>query len=267
MVSINPGSNPYSLSKLNTNKKPVDPNASSICNAPSVPNFPDKNVSTMTTKYCKTFTVTSGCTFTSKSDAYNYVNATVIDQILNDVKMEFNYVSECGKSGTYDVVETSSSSCESSCSTVQYNGGDDENMPIACAISGSTTNVTDINIVDYDIKSIKVIENEDGTYSVSYELSYVVEVTLEIVSDWQPGDTYTDSNGYTWEYREDGSWVDITKNKNNGDTSTKHLFHNDIIDGTYRSTDDLHKELNTNTFLALRDVNIKDLDTLQKFKR
>ena len=97
--------------------------------------------------------------------------------------------------------------------------------------SGNIVSISNLTIVDYDITNVKITQNSDGTWDVHFTFTYTVEYDLEILSDWQAGDTYTDKNGCTWEYQEDGSWQDTGLRQHDIDDSNDKGIKPDIKPG------------------------------------
>ena len=97
---------------------------------------------------------------------------------------------------------------------------------------------------------MKITENEDGTYNISYTVNYTVTCDYELTSDWHAGDEYTDENGYIWEYQEDGSWKD---------TGMREAIRNNDIyedyDSDYKTDSKVDAyEMSTAEFLQMRNV-------------
>ena len=277
MVSVNSGKNPYIPKQVKTANTPKPTKSSGTRRAPSVPVFPDKKVTKKHITVSNSVTVTSSGNFATKADAYNYVNSSVLNQIKSEIEKQLNQTETAVSLNNKDRVHSDATlpgiSQECTSGTAEANDAQNEaqiaipecdtdhisesdidgicSEGTACSAGGS--NISDINILNYDITSVQVTENEDGTFSVSYTVNYTADVELEIESDWQAGDTYTDENGYTWEYQADGSWVDVTDKSDNNEiiSPDKHCYDDDNIAADIY---DPKFEWNAKDVLALRYI-------------
>ena len=225
MVSIgNNGYNPY-LAQYRKADGAKKANAKQSNRAPQIPNFPDKNI-TNVKGYTKSGTYSNtACGFSSKSEATDYVNSHAKEEALNKVAAELRMGVKSG-----DGWESIPKDCEE-----RYNNS-------SIVISNEQINI--------DITSVKITENEDGTYNISYTVNYTVTCDYELTSDWHAGDEYTDENGYIWEYQEDGSWKD---------TGMREAIRNNDIyedyDSDYKTDSKVDAyEMSTAEFLQMRNV-------------
>ena len=121
-----------------------------------------------------------------------------------------------------------------------------------------------INISNYDITNFTIKQEADGSFTIEYTAQITCDYSYTVESDWGAGDLYTDENGYTRQYQEDGSWKDVSNEvHNDGGTNSGGNALSDgslggikpgIRDSVIGEKEQKMYDMSTLDFLKMRDV-------------